>query len=293
MKSVVLPFAALLLGLTHSLATANDAAMNDGSSGPEPVGWRSGAESIIQMKSEHIAVHFGVKRSQVTAQFTFLSHKKSGPAKQKLGFPDYSRSELDGDIAGPIENLVTKVNGQVVPSKLEEGYFEEIIKEDGSIFYESRPKPAAGDEYGPVRKYAWYIIEVEFPVGEEVLVERSYELPSGASSMNESFFIYETRTGAAWRGDIEQLTAEVTFAPDVRTDLILFEPQDEWTWNSDKTKATLVWKDFEPREDEGRQYFEVITLDLERVAAMHKEGPKDFPDVETAVTNWKKLREGQ
>jgi hypothetical protein len=271
-------------------ATANDAAMNDGSEGPEPIGWRSGVESIVQMKSEHLSIHFGVERTSVVAKFTFLSHKTSGPARQKLGFPDASRSELDGDIIGPIENLVTRVNGKVVDSELVEGWFQEIVKPDGSIFYEKKPKPADPYSAGLTRKHAWHVIEVEFPVGEEVVVEREYDCPTGGDTSMNAFFIYETRTGGAWKGEIEKLTAEVTFEGDIRSDLIGLSPKKGWTWSDNRKKATLTWEHFEPRTEDDRTWFEISTLDLKRVEEIQREYPEDFPPVEEWIRNWKKQR---
>lgn len=277
-----------LLTLWITPLPANDAAMNDGASGPEPLGWRSGEESIIQMKSEHLDIHFGTRKTTVTVRFTFLSHKKGGPAKQKLGFPNSSRSEMDGDISGPIDHLVTRVDGKVVTSELVEGRYLEITKPDGSIFYEKTDDPADpnGSSEG-VRKHAWYVIEVDFPEGKEVVVERQYDCPSGGNTNMEAFFIYETRTGGAWKGKIEQLTAEVTFDDSVRTDLVAFTPKNGWVWSEDKSKATLIWKDFEPKTDQDRDYFEISTLDLKRVEEITKENPNDFPPVEDWITGWK------
>lgn len=115
------------------IVSANDTAINDGANGPEPLGLRSGEESIIQMKSEYLTVRFGIKQTSVVARFHFLSHKTTGPAKQKLGFPDASRSGVDNNVSGPISNLVTKVNGQVVPSEFVQGYYEEVRGADGSV----------------------------------------------------------------------------------------------------------------------------------------------------------------
>ncbi|MEM9015678.1 MAG: hypothetical protein AAGC68_01595 [Verrucomicrobiota bacterium] len=286
------PFPNLLVFLPVlilSIADANDAAMNDGSEGPEPIGWRSGTESIIQMQSEHLRIHFGVEMTQVHAAFTFLSHKTSGPARQKLGFPIASRSDLDGDVIGPIENLVTRVNGEVIESELVEGFYEQIVKPDGSVFYEKHDKAPDPENPGLVRKHAWYVIEVEFPVGKPVVVEREYSCPTGADTSMNAFFIYETRTGGAWKGAIEKLTAEVTFDETVRTDLVFFSPESGWSWNRDRTLATLVWETFEPRLEDDRTYFEVSTLHIKRIEELHREYPEDFPPLE----RWIAIRRGE
>ncbi len=269
-------------------ASANDAAMNDGSTGPEPVGWRSGKESIIQMKSEHIQIDFGLNSSKVHAAFTFVSHKKSGPAVQKLGFPDYSRSEMDGDIVGPVRKLITKVNGKIVPSKLEEGYFYVVEKEDGSFHYDKREKPKPGDE-GGARRFAWHVIQVSFPPGEEVIVERIYENDNGGNTSFESFFVYETRTGGAWHGKIEKLTAEVRIGDDVDLSLVQFTPKTGWKPSGDGKTHTLVWNNFEPRTDDNRTYFDVLTLDTRRFAQLNKDLPDEFPSKEKWIENWKKM----
>ena len=281
---------ALAVLLFGSPALANDTAINDGASGPEPVGWRAGAESIIQMKNEHISVHFGQESSRVTAKFTFVSHKSSGPATQKLGFPDMSRSDTEGDVIGPIENLKTYVDGKLVESELVVGYFRETFRDDAA-FYERAEKPAEEDAFGPVRRFAWHIIEATFPPGEEVVVERHYEAPTGKNTTFESLFVYETRTGGAWRGEIERLTADVTFEPGIDPGLVILQPRDGWVWDPDRTRATLTWTNFEPRTDRERQYFEVITPDVETITKLHKEHPEDFLPLDKWVENWKKMYE--
>lgn len=287
-------FLTLLLLAFTTILSANDAAMNDGASGPEPVGWRSGQESIVQMKREALDIHFGTDTTHVLAKFTFLSHKEGGTAVQKLGFPNSSRSQIDGDISGPIENLVTRVNGEKVESELVEGWFQQIVKPDGSIFYERKEKPAPGEEFGLVRKYAWHVIEVEFPEGEEVVVEREYDCPSGLYSVMAAFFIYETRTGGAWKNDIEELVANVTFDDSVRTDLVVFTPRQGWEWNGDRTAATLRWENFEPRTNDDRHYFEVSVLDVPRIEELLKENPGgDFPPLEEWIEGWRKQHEAR
>jgi hypothetical protein len=276
-----------ILGCLIPHAAANDTAINDGANGPEPLGWRSGEESIIQMKSEHLAIHFGIKQTSVIARFHFLSHKTTGPAKQKLGFPDASRSGIDNNVSGPIRNLVTKVNGRIVPTEFVQGYYEEVRGTDGSVEYQKRPDPtAAVAEDSQLQRYAWHVIEVDFPVGEEVIVERSYDCPTGADSTNHALFIYETRTGGAWRGVIEKLTAEVSFEEDLRTDLVQLSPAHGWTWNEAKNLATLVWERFEPRTQEDRTYFQITTLDLQRIETMHREDPSNFVSPERAIQLW-------
>jgi hypothetical protein len=277
----------LLLIFLPALVAANDAAMNDGAHGPEPIGWRSGQESIVQMKSEDLKIHFGTRQTHVLATFTFLSHKKGGAATQKLGFPDASRSELEGDVIGPIRNLTTRVNGKKVKSQLVEGYYREIVKPDGSVFYEKRDQPSGEDSFGLTRKYAWHVIEVTFPEGQEVTVEREYDCPTGIDTSMNAFFVYETRTGGAWRDKIERLTTRVTFDENVRTDLIAFTPRNGWTRSEDRTSAQLVWNNFEPREEENRTFFEISTLDLQRIKEIRKENPEDFPDVEEWIRGWK------
>ena len=273
---------AFALGFTTAAGFANDAAMNDGSNGPEPLGWRSGQESIIQMKSEHLDIHFGVETTKVKVAFNFVSHKKSGPAKQKLGFPNASRSYQEGDISGPIENLITRVNGKEVKSELVEGYYRYTVNEDGSEEY-TRIEDSAEES----DKYAWYVIEVEFPPGEEVVVEREYTCPSGGSTNWDAFFIYETRTGGAWKGKIEKLTAEVTFDESVRTDLILLEPKDGWTWAEDRSQASLHWDAFEPRDEQDRQWISITTLDIPLIEKIHKEAPDLISNVDDYIASWK------
>ncbi|MAS91780.1 MAG: hypothetical protein CMO55_01185 [Verrucomicrobiales bacterium] len=282
MKSHLLIILFLLFGIT-CFVIPNDAAMNDGSQGPEPLGWRSGEESIIQMKSEHLDIHFGVETTKVKVAFTFISHKKSGPALQKLGFPDASRSYQEGDVSGPIKNLITRVNGKEVKSELVEGHYHYKINEDGSEEYEKVEEGADESE-----RHAWYVIDVEFPVGEEVIVEREYSCPSGGSTNWDSFFIYETRTGGAWKGKIEKLTADVTFDKTVRPDLVMLEPEEGWEWSDDKSKVSLTWGPFEPRTEENRQWISITTLNIPLLEQIHEDAPDLVPTVEGYVENWKK-----
>lgn len=277
---ILFPFALLFFSLP---VFSNDAAMNDGAGGPEPLGWRSGEESIIQMKSEHLDIHFGVKETKVKVAFTFLSHKESGPARQKLGFPNASRSYQEGDISGPIENLVTRVNGKVAESELVEGFYRYTVNDDGSEEYKKVEEGADESE-----RYAWYVIDLEFPVGKEVIVEREYSCPSGGSTNWDSFFIYETRTGGAWKGKIEKLTADVTFDKSVRNDLILLEPRDGWTWSTDRSKVSLTWDAFEPRTEEDRQWISVTTLNIPLLHEIHRDAPDLVPSVGDYIENWKK-----
>lgn len=252
-----------------------------------PIGWRPGAESIIQMQSEHLDIYFGAEKTKVIARFTFLSHKKGGSAIQKLGFPNASRSELYGDISGPISNMVSRVNGKKVQAELVEGYYKEIIKPDGSIFREKVDKPKGENYHESIQKHAWYVIEVKFPEGEKVVIEREYECPSGGDTSMNSFFVYETRTGGAWRGESEKLTAEVTFNEDVHTEFVSFNPKDAWIWSEDKSKATLTWNNFEPRTDVDRRYFEISVLDIDQIKRIAKKNPTDFPSVEEWMAGWK------
>jgi len=238
----------LVLALMAQMAVANDTAMHEGASGPEPVGWTSGRESIIQMKEEEITVKFSKGRSKVHVKFVFVSHKKGGDACQTLGFPDLSRAEHEGDLIGPLEKLVTKVNGKAVPSKLVEGYY--AFEEKNGIVTRKQVKKGEG------QKFAWHTISVVFPPGKEVVVERVYETPNGMTAGGPEFFTYETRTGGNWRGKIESLKASVEIDEGVDLKQITLQPKGEWVWKN-KQVAELRWKNFEPRTNEKRQWFSV------------------------------------
>ena len=189
-----------------SCALANDTAVVDGSDGPAPLGDRRGAESVIRMVREHLDITFGSKETRVRATFVFLNTKPDAPAHQTVGFPDRStmiKAGIDeGDINGPIQNLVTLVDGRERKSCQLRGW---VIERD------NLDEPAKANDKGAAERI-WHAIEVEFPVGKEVVIERRYEVANGSSvaSDPEVYFNYSTATGGVWKGTIGEMVADVT-----------------------------------------------------------------------------------
>lgn len=238
---------------------ANDTAMHEGANGPEPLGWRSGGdgESVIAMREEMIIVHFGIKRSHVRAQFTMVCSKKGSDARQTLGFPDLARSwyGMDSAVSGPIEELATRVNGKLVEAGFQSARYETTYDEDGSILERRPARDASGDVF------AWHSIEVTFPPGRPVLIEREYDVPNGATAGLGSFFVYETMTGSNWDGPIGRLVAVVDFAEDVDLERIRLSPRQGWILDKATRTAELVWRNFEPRDEPERRSFRILLLD--------------------------------
>ena len=244
-----------------SCAFANDTALQDGRDGPAPLGDRRGAESVIRMVREHLDITFGIKKTKVHATFVFLNTKPDAPARQTVGFPDRAAmaklADFDGDLSGPIENLVTLVNGKEQKSRPLRGW----VKETNGI-----DEPAKAGEKGAF-ECIWYAIDVVFPVGKEVIIERLYQVPNGSSvaSNPEVTFDYTTATGGVWRGTIGEMIADVTLADGLTVDALLWHgslgagmsPRREQWHIQSPTRIQLVWKDFEPRTEPDHRGFKI------------------------------------
>ena len=113
-----------------SCAFANDTAIQDGGDGPAPLGGHAGTESVIRMVREHLAITFGTKKTTVHATFVFLNTKRDAAARQTVGFPDRTAMaklpDSESDLSGPIENLVTLVDGKEQKSRQLRGWVREI-----------------------------------------------------------------------------------------------------------------------------------------------------------------------
>ena len=244
---------------------ANDTAMHPGDSGPEPVGWFSGEESVIQMVSEHIEIEFGKKHADVIASFTFRSHKKEGVATQLLGFPDeFHTPGRDWDVSGPLKNMKTFVNGDPVKSKVVTGML--FIDFDRGKRSVALSETSDNPEAGPA---AWHVVEVKFPPGQDVVVERRYRAALGSTAGGPKFFAYTTFTGGNWKGKIEKMTADIRLSDKLTADDIairnynsgLGSPSLAGSHGDAKrlsdTHLQIVWEDFEPRAEPGRQGFSI------------------------------------
>lgn len=260
----LLSAAALSCAFTLTLS-ANDTAMHPGDSGPEPVGWFSGEESIVQMVNEHIEVKFGKKHADVVVKFTFRSHKKEGNAKQLLGFPDeFHTPGRDWDTSGPLKNMKTFVNGKKVKSKLLTGLL--FIDFDRGKRAVTLSKESENSEAGPA---AWHVVEVDFPPGEDVVVERHYRANLGATAGGPNFFAYTTFTGGNWRGKIEKMTADIHLVDKLTADDVAIRRYTDGLGSHklagttgdakriSDTHLQIVWENFEPRDDPSKHGFSI------------------------------------
>jgi hypothetical protein len=251
----------LALLFIASCALANDTAIQDGSDGPAPLGDRRGAESVIRMVREHLEITFGKKKSKVHATFVFRNTKRDAPARQTVGFPDRTAMaklpDSDGDISGPIEDLVTLVNGKEQKSRQLRGW----VKDNGGM-----DEPAKSGEKGAFERI-WHAIDVVFPVGKEVVIERLYQVPNGSSvaSDPEVTFHYTTATGGVCQGTIGEMIADVTLADGLTIEALLWNgslgagmspKREQWRVES-PTRMQLVWKDFEPRTEPDHRGFKI------------------------------------
>lgn len=251
----------LALLLVASCAFANDTAVHDGNDGPAPIGGKKGEESVIRMVREHLDIAVGKEKTEVRATFVFLNTKPDAPAHQTVGFPDRSamvkNGTFDGDFSGPIEKLQTLVNGKERKARQLRGWMHQ---RDGF------DEPAQPGEKGSFQRI-WHAIDVEFPVGKEVVIERRYRVPNASSiaSDPEVFFEYTTATGAVWKGTIGQMVADVTLKDGLTVAGLLWEghlgagmspARQHWQILS-PTKMQLVWKDFEPRTQKDRRDFRI------------------------------------
>jgi hypothetical protein len=254
MKRVALLFIA-------SCAFANDTAVQDGSDGPAPLGDHRGTESVIRMVRERLDITFGRKKTKVHAAFVFLNTKQNAPARQTVGFPDRTAmaklADSEGDLSGPIEDLVTLVNGKEQKSRQLRAW----VRENHGV-----DEPAKPGEKGAFERI-WHAIDVVFPVGKEVVIERLYQVPNGSSvaSDPEVTFAYTTATGGVWHGTIGEMIADVTLADGLTVDTLLWNgslgsgmspKREQWHIQS-PTRMQLVWKDFEPRTEPNHRGFTI------------------------------------
>jgi hypothetical protein len=251
---------------------ANDGAMHDGSRGPEPL---EKTESPVRMVSEHIEVQFGAKRSTVHCTFRFRNTQTDAPVTQLLGFPDEGAAiksayqhgwPMMDPTLSPIIKMRTEVNHRPMKSKLH--VVEVAPGEEGGHF-------AIWDAHHQHGVSAWYTLEVKFPVGRDVIVERFYTVENGWTMPGVQYFHYTTATGGAWKGTIGRLQADVTLRDGLTVNKLVwpgtqvgdskFEEKDRETtspvreaWQvRDARHLRLVWHDFEPRTEPEHRGFTV------------------------------------
>jgi hypothetical protein len=274
--------AAVLCALTLRLS-ANDTALNEGAYGPQPVGGLHGPESVIRMQSEALEISFGRKWTEVRAKFVFRNTKKETAAVQIVGFPDIGTAqneairrdpkrekifaiEQETPISGVLHGMRTFVNGVEQKSHVRFGWIKEINGIDTPV-----DKP--DDQTGLM---AWHALEVTFPPGQDVTVERRYRTETGQQVYGIHLFYYTTATGGVWHGTIGRLQADVTLKDGLKVDDLAWRgaklpriqsyetstltTPDRKSWQIlSPTQMRLVWENFEPRTEKNRRGFEIVT----------------------------------
>jgi hypothetical protein len=269
------------LGLCLASAFANDTSLHEGRWGPEPIGGTDGPESPVRMVREELRVDFGKTTTDVEAKFTFRNTQSGPPLKQLVGFPDLRAAEDEQlrrdkkkdpkasfeyvNSTGPLLQMKTFVNGKPHPSELRYG---EIALDKNQF-----PMPYRDRNGETTRLMAWHALEVEFPAGQDVTIERHYRVKNGSQIYKIAFFNYTTATGGVWQGTIGQLTADVFLQDGLKVDDLAWDDaalpkyqrggqmmapglRREWQVIS-PTHVRLAWKDFEPRTEEARRGFTV------------------------------------
>ncbi|WP_395750253.1 hypothetical protein [Prosthecobacter sp.] len=254
----------LLLGIIFGIATtplaANDASMNLGAHGPEPVGEFQGGESVVRMVSEKIDITFGKTETHVHCRFVFRSSKAGADAVQILGFPDF----LTDSDTGTIRSMISRVDGKEVASKKQRGW-QDLKTSKCHLGQSADPADAVAD---------FYTITVTFPPDREVIVEREYIATNGRSVMGDTFFSYTTRTGGSWKDSIEKAEFHVTLDGWKLEDLAFedgeqkIDPRQQRAYGSPNLsewkvdapgKLSLVWTHFEPAVHHTRQNIHLQT----------------------------------
>ena len=247
-----------IVGIAITPLAANDASINLGAHGPEPVGEFHGEESVVRMVSEKIDITFGKLETQVHCRFVFRSSKVGAAAVQVLGFPDF----LTESDTGTIHSMISRVDGREVASKKQRGWQD---LGTSKCHLGSSPEGAAAD---------FYTITVTFPPDRDVIVEREYKASNGRSVMGDTFFSYTTRTGGSWKGFIEKAEFHVTL-DGWKLDDLAFEDSEqkvdprmqrkygspnlsEWKIEA-PNQLSLVWKKFEPAVHQTRQNIHLQT----------------------------------
>ncbi|WP_265594514.1 hypothetical protein [Haloferula sp. BvORR071] len=259
----------LWLGLVAS-ALGNDTGINSGEYGPAPLGEFKGEESVIRMVEEKIEIHFGKTQSEVACRFVFRSGKAEGDAKQVVGFPDFIDTETD---TGTITKLETFINGEKVEAKKQRGWFYTPDYETPRSGLGEPPKELV--EQDKITRADFFTVEVVFPQGKDVIIERRYTADNGGNVMQSKTFSYTTFTGAVWKDTIGKAEFSVKLEGWTVNDLAFEDgPQKnrpraqdgswcspnkaEWTVVS-PTELKMTWLDFEPAVHKTRRRIHLAT----------------------------------
>lgn len=260
----------ILLLIASQSVLADDAGINEGAYGPQPIDLDAYGESPIRMVSEKLDIAYGMKKADVAIDFVFQSTSRSA-RQQKIGFPDVALAmkedeHLEGELPNPgmpLENLKTYVQGVEVPDTVEYGKIR--IGKTGVWL-----PPRVGERSLTM---AWHTADVAFPAGKPVLVRRTYTAQHGYYPYWYAVFMYFTVTGAQWKGTIGSMDLTVDLMDGLRVSdlewvpstnngykVTVSPPRRAWTILS-PTKMHLLWKDFEPSRQRNRQWFRLVAYD--------------------------------
>lgn len=244
--------------------------MNDGAYGMEPLDISKGKESKIRMEKEHLTFQCGKKYTQVTAVFHFKNTDPHSAVTQLWGYPDEAlgmdprdKEPLEQGVAGILEGLKTRVEGQPVSAPVRFGYVE--MTEKGYWVPTNRKNG---------KKIGWYTFPLVLPPGGEKTVEVSYKTKNGYYEYEPPYYFkYILFTGATWKGTIGELVADVKLTDGLKvTDLywphfpekilhfdIMTPGKENWKVIDDHD-LQLVLSDFKPKEPKSPQEIVISSL---------------------------------
>ncbi|MEO8205080.1 MAG: DUF4424 family protein [Chthoniobacterales bacterium] len=261
---------------------ANDAGINEGAYGPQPIDLDTQGESPIRMVSENLHIRFGLEKADVVIDFVF-QNTNDKPIHQKIGFPDVGLAlKRDSRIEGafpnpglPLTNLKTFIDNREAPDVIE---FGKIYRDKNKVC-----SPPRADQ--KMLSMAWHTAAVDFPAGKTITVRRAYSARHGYYPYWCAVFMYFTVTGAQWQGSIGKLDVTVELVDGLKVkDLewkasrhngykVTMSPQkSQWKILS-STQMRFTWQDFEPAKEKDHQWFRLVVCD-KKMTREYYEGVK-------------------
>jgi hypothetical protein len=232
-KKLILLLAIVLLAHTPAIVQADDSVYFGDGYQVYPI-----QNSDVQLAAETIVItdnyafsggpRFGHDRFAINVDMTFKNH---GPdTTLQLGFPVM----IDEEVGESIEiqtNFRTWVNGKEVP----------ITKKQGI------PNPLKGDWHFSKTVYTY---PVSFKRGETKKIKHSYNVGGSFSSVKRWELQYILRTGALWKGVIEDFSLIYKTHIAKAKDIIGFLPREQRSVLKGK-ELHMLWnfKNFEPQND--------------------------------------------
>lgn len=255
-----------------NVVRANDLALNEGAYGIEPLDVRLGSESLVRLVEEEVTIHFGMYESTVSVKFLFHNTSVDSPVYQLSGFPDIGLGNADSveathtdifymydipNTMAPLRNMRTYVNGKRVKSTLRYGFVAADSVSGYFLWVPSNPLEG--------RRVGWHTVPLTLALNGHLRLERRYRTTNGGDGLAGQNFFYITQTGGPWQGKISRLRAHVTLEDGLTIDdlgweclskemeylLLVRPPRAEWTILG-PSRLELVWSDFEPMTDPGR-----------------------------------------